>query len=188
MLPIPYAILTIENESDREFMEHIFVSYHYLMYHEIYQIVGDSWLAEDILQTVIVNLIDHIETLRTLSTKKLINYIISASKNTALTQIHKESRRQESSYDDWLDIPQDTASEGNPEFWTLQNEKWDCLAVIWSELDERSKYLLSGRYILNKSYEEMGKELGIKPESVRMAVTRAKRAAYALMKARYPDN
>ena len=78
MLLIPYSILTIANDSDREFMERIFLSYQRLMYQVIFQIVGDPWLTEDILQTTIVNLINHIDTLRELSPKKMVNYIISS--------------------------------------------------------------------------------------------------------------
>ena len=70
----------------------------------------------------------------------------------------------------------------NPEVFVLHREEMDCLAKVWPELDERSKFLLRGRYVLHKSYAELGKELDIKPESVRMAVTRAKRSVYNLIK------
>lgn len=185
MLLIPYSILAIENDNDREFIERIFVSYQRLMYHEIFEIVGDSWLTEDILQTTIVSLINHISTLRELSSKKLVNYIISASKNTAISQVRRSSRSRETFVDDWWDMAQEANTKENPEFFILHREEMNCLAKIWVELDERSKYLLSGRYILHKSYTELGKELNIKPESVRMAVSRAKRLVYNLLKAQY---
>ena len=188
MLLIPYSILAIEDDSDREFMERIYVSYQRLMYHEIYQIVGDPWLTEDILQTAIEKLIHHIDTLRSLTSSKLVNYIISTAKNTAITQKHISNRVRETPYDDWLEAPQTSSFEDNPEIFVIQNEQLDYLADIWNDLDERSKFLLNGRYILHQSYAELGKELNIKPESVRMAVTRAKRSAYNLMKKRYPDD
>ena len=57
----------------------------------------------------------------------------------------------------------------------------DLLQYVWDDLDERSKYLLSGRYILEQSFEEMAKELGVSTGSARMLLTRAKRTALALI-------
>ena len=64
MIPIPASILAIENESDRDFMENIFFSYQRLIYHEIGSILNDPWSKDDIFQTVIVQLINNIDTLR----------------------------------------------------------------------------------------------------------------------------
>ena len=41
--------------------------------------------------------------------------------------------------------------------------------------------MLSGRYILEQSFEEMAKELGVSAGSVRMLLTRAKRSAKELI-------
>ena len=181
MLPIPYIVLAIEDESDREFMEHIFISYQRLMYYEINNIVKDPWRTEDILQTTIIRLINNIDTLRTLSTPKLVNYIISASKNTALTQIRNDNRKRTTSFPDWFDVPQDEESDSNPEYFVLRKEDGVTLAEVWPRLDDRSKFFLRERYILNKSDAELANELQIKPGSVRMALTRARRAAYLLI-------
>jgi len=181
MLLIPYSILIIENESDREFMEHIFFNYRRLMYYEIFQIVGDSWMTEDVLQNTLVKLINHIDTLRSLSNTKLINYIISTSKNTALTEMRKKNRNHDVSFDDYEDMLHNNVGL-DPELFVLRQERTNHLLQVWSKLDDRYRYLLIARYILHKSYLELGQELHIKPESVRMSITRAKRAAYALMK------
>ena len=50
MFFIPPAILAIEDEDDRSFMENLYRSYYRLMYHEIFTVTSDPWLAEDILQ------------------------------------------------------------------------------------------------------------------------------------------
>lgn len=55
------------------------------------------------------------------------------------------------------------------------------LSVIWDKLDYRHQYILEARYILEKSLEEIAEDLEIKPESVRMALTRARRKAYSLI-------
>ena len=48
MFFIPPAILAIEDEDDRSFMENLYRSYYRLMYHEIFTVTSDPWLAEDI--------------------------------------------------------------------------------------------------------------------------------------------
>lgn len=63
----------------------------------------------------------------------------------------------------------------------LSQEKAVALVKIWTDLDQRSQYLLEARYILGKSHSEIAEDLGIKVASVRMALTRARKKAYILM-------
>ena len=55
------------------------------------------------------------------------------------------------------------------------------LAKIWADLDARTRYILESRYILEKSDAEIAEELQISPQSVRMSLTRARRAARKMM-------
>ena len=152
------------------------------MYYEIKRIVGDTWLAEDILQSTVLNLINNIDTLRELPPTKLASYIVSASRNNALTQLRNDRRHPHEHYDDWGAIPDCIDSNSNPEFYLSKKDEYKLLIEVWDKLDNRSKYLLRGKYILNKSYDDLGKDLQIKPESVRMALTRARRFALSLIK------
>ena len=68
---IPYAILTLENESDREFMSSIYIQYERLMYSSIRKVTQDSWLVDDIFQTTFEKLIDKVHLLRTLNRDRL---------------------------------------------------------------------------------------------------------------------
>lgn len=55
------------------------------------------------------------------------------------------------------------------------------MSRIWTQLDERTRYLLEGYYILDLPATEMARELNIKPASLRMALTRARKTAYQLL-------
>ena len=57
----------------------------------------------------------------------------------------------------------------------------EALSNIWPDLDPRSQYVLEARYLLEKSTDEIASELNIKPDSVRMAISRARKKAYMLM-------
>lgn len=180
---IPYCILAIEDDDDREFMTYLFQEYQRLMYSEIYKIVCDTWSTEDILQTTLVKLIEKISLLRSFDRNHLVNYIISASKNTAINHLKKEKRVTIFSFDDCQDSPIDLSF--NPledRFEQLEREDdLNRLHRIWPNLDERTKFLLEGYYILKKTPEEMANDLDIKVDSIRMALTRAKRNAKKLM-------
>ena len=51
------------------------------------------------------------------------------------------------------------------------------MSRIWTQLDERTRYLLEGYYILDLPATEMARELNIKPASLRMALTCARKTA-----------
>lgn len=122
---LPICILAIRDDDDRAYMTRLFVKYQRLMYRTIYDILGDKWATEDVLQTTLLRLIDHLDTLRRLEP--------------------------------------------------------DALAQVWPRLDENTRWLLEARYILDYSDGELARELGVKPDSVRMALTRARRKARRLM-------
>lgn len=175
---IPYCILVIDNDDDRAFMERLFVDYHRLMYHEIIKLVHDQWAAEDVMQSTLVRLIDKIPELRTKERDHLVNYIISASKNQARNYLRSLGRHATSNFQDCLDYEDSDTNGGEIELALIKKESMEKLACMWPQLDERTRYLLEGRYILNLSVEEMASSLDIKPASVRMALTRARKTAY----------
>ena len=178
---IPYCILVIENDDDRAFMSELYIQYERLIYSEIYKLVPQPWNAEDVMQSTLINLINKISLLRSLTRDKLVNYIITASQNTAKNYLRDNGHPEELPYEDYLDFPDDDNDRHTMELRLLKKEELDSLSRVWPKLDERTRHLLEGYYILGKSMRELGPELGIKPESVRMLLTRARQAAYQLL-------
>ena len=174
---MPAVILAIQDENDRAYMEWIFETYQRLMYYYIMELLHDPWGADDVMQECIVKLIDKIDVLQKLSESKRRNYIITTAKNTAITHLRREAVKQGIPYDDWAEALVGTGPEDDPEALILHQAEIEALQFIWEKLDERTQYLLSSRYILEQSFEEMAKELGVSTGSVRMLLTRAKRAA-----------
>lgn len=180
---IPYCVLAIEDDDDREFMTFIFLEYQRLMYRTIYQITHDSWTTEDVMQETLIKLIDKIPLLRSQDRSRRVNYIISAAKNTAINYLKREKKVTVFSFDDNMDSPFGLSADLIEDYLEQVSiwDDWDCLHRVWPELDPKSQYLLEGRYILKKSPEEMAHDLGIKTNSLRMALTRAKRLAKKLI-------
>lgn len=178
---IPYCILVIEDDADRSFMAELFVSYQRLLYSEIYKVLNHPWDTEDVMQATLVKLIDKIPELRMKERTKLVNYIITAARNTAYNFL-REKKRETLSFDAYIDRGGGAADAYLPELHIIAKEEVETLIRKWPMLDERSRYLLEGRYILEKSDEELSIDLAMKPDSIRMAMARARQCAYQLLK------
>lgn len=180
---IPCCILLIESEDDREFMASLYRRYNRLMYGTIIKIAKNPHDAEDILQNALVRLIDKIRLLRSRNRDQLVNYIISTCKTTALDYINRSLPKHEISLEECEDRS-DTESNYNNhvvEFHLIKEEELGALYQVLHRLDTNTRCLLEGYYFLDKSMAELGEELGIKPDSVRMALARARRKAFALL-------
>ncbi len=63
----------------------------------------------------------------------------------------------------------------------IAGEELEALRRVLQKLDLRTQCLLEGYYILEKPMAELGAELGIKPSSVRMSLTRARKKVFELL-------
>ena len=158
-------------------MAWLYIQYNRLLYSEIMKIVQTHQETEDILQDVIEKLIDRVTFLRELDRRGLVNYIITAAKHTAYNSCR--SQRKDEWFCDDVDSLQDSASTLDEQ--VILGENLFCLSQVWSSLDEKTKYLLRAKYVLNMSGKEIAMELGISADNVRMALVRAKRKARQAM-------
>ena len=176
---LPLMIATIDDDADRAFMTRIYYRYRRYMYKTIGTFVSDPWDADDIFQTTLPNLIDHLDTLKSLPKNKLTAYIHAVCKNTAINFLRKKGRMKELSFEDFEEM---LFSQEDPyQLHLNESDDVDAFRRAWLKLDTRSQYLLEARYILNKSYDEIALELNIKPSSVRVAMTRTKEKAKRLI-------
>lgn len=178
---IPVCILVIENDSDREFMEQLYIQYSRLMFDTVNKICHNFWASEDVVQIALEKLIDKIQLLRSLQRDNRICYVLATCRNLAFNYLRQSKRVTFLPFDETID------SFESEDCYTSIEEKLDlmrdldALAAIWSKLDERTRQLLEGRYLSDKTDDELSKELGIKISSVRMALTRARKKAYKLL-------
>ena len=178
------CILAIRDDDDRAYMTRLFVKYQRLMYRTIYDILGDKWATEDVLQTTLLRLIDHLDTLRRLEPEGLAGYIAAACRHTAYNAVRDSGRHP------WLPLdgePEVPDERQEVEDRVLRRLELDALAQVWPRLDENTRWLLEARYILDYSDGELARELGVKPDSVRMALTRARRKARRLMESQHNE-
>ena len=172
---LPYLVLTITDEGDREFMAYLYEHYSRLMRFKIGKVVHDPWTIDDLLHTTVEKLIDKIPTLRKLEPGRLTNYVANAARNTAFNYLRDREA-------DMIDIEEVTAAAPHePEKALVHQEDLKKLSEIWEKLSDRSQYFLSSHYLAGMTTQQIAAELGVKPGSVRMALTRARREALPLM-------
>ena len=185
---IPFCILVIEDDDDREFMAALFIQYQRLLYKEIHDILKNPWNTEDVLQATLVKLIDKIPELRNKEQPQLIGYISVTARNTAYNFLRSQKKIAPFSFELFKVQKLTRMQQSEPivehrqmEDLLISKEEIEELVRRWPQLDAKSKYLLEGKYIRGKSDEVMAEELSIKPASVRMALTRARQCAYQLL-------
>lgn len=178
---IPYYILIIEDENDRTFMAELYLQYNRLMYSEIYKIIHDPWAAEDLVQTILEKLIGKVQELREKDRERLVNYVITSCRNCARSYLRKQCKHSYVQYDNSWDGEDIEHGRQAIEYRLISNENLATLSRVWPKLDARNRWILESRYIQGKPPDEIARELGIKPDSLRMVLSRARRAAYRLM-------
>lgn len=180
---LPIIILAIEDDDDREFMTNVYLKYERLMFSEAYKITRHQQDTEDVMHTAIVKLIDKISLLRTFDQKRLAYYLVRTSKNTAISFCQKERKMNIISIDDdsWTEKHTISGDEMSVEDQMILKEDFENLQRIWAELDEKTKYLLSERYLFDKSAKEISDDIASSPEQVRMMLTRARRKVHQML-------
>lgn len=168
---IPIIILAIEDPNDRDFMMHLYISYNRLMFSEIQKITCDTWASDDVLQISLIKLIEKVSLLRTFERNRLVSYIITTCRNNAYNYTKKLASSLEC---ELLDTDGVDFTVSPLEQMVLKKEEHDTLKLAWDNLDERSRYFLESKYILQKSDFDIANDLNINPNSVRMFLTRAR--------------
>lgn len=179
---IPYYILAIEDETDRAYMTALFFQYQKLMYSTIQKVTNDHWLIDDIFQTSFEHLIGKIDLLKDLDRNRLVNYLIVTCRNTAYNMCRSYSAHITEDLDEYATILPDETQPSHLDDYLIQKDRLSSLKSIWPKLDTRSQNLLEAKYILGKLDSDIAKELDIKEASVRMALSRARKKAYELIK------
>ena len=126
--------------------------------------------AEDILQEAFLRLWQKVEVLRGLPEKRCFNYVYTAVKNTALTYLGRKSQQGAQPLDENVPAP----AQRGPEEYYLSLEKERVFRRAMEKLDETSRQVLLMRYVLEEDDKQISQRFGVKPDSVRMMVSRAR--------------
>ena len=166
---LPIILSSIECDSDRELMTTFYSSYKDQLYRYTLRFLANHEDAQDIFCDMLERLIDHMDVFRNLSPLQRIKYAQTTLRNLSYSHLRKQNNMVSVSYD--LPDP-----DSDPSISSEKKENARIIHKIWNNLDPEDRAILEQRYILRWTDAQIAEPLGIKPESVRMRLTRARRA------------
>lgn len=169
--------------SDREFMQKVHQDFKLLMYHTAGKYISSPDQREDIVQESILKLIGKINLLKTFDRTTIASYIVVTVRNTSINFIKRQSNERESilSIDELREDPAQTFARSTEDI-VIQKEAIKQFYKIWPYLDQETRQVLEGKYILGYDDKELAALLRCRSNSVRMKLTRARRKALDLLK------
>lgn len=178
---IPMILMAIEDDADRAFMINLYEQCHKAMYRQAYDILRDHGEAEDAVQDTLVKLIGRMAALRTMPQGQLLPYAVIAAKSTAIDRWRRRKKERVGASEDFAEGWSAAPEEQLGAF--IDMERVDLLSRGLEKLPQRDRDILMYRYILEMSDEEIAGLLNIKPGSVRMCLSRARKNAFAVLEA-----
>jgi len=167
----PFAFLLLQDEDDRGFMEALYTQYHRLMYAQALRVLHASEAAEDAVSESLIQLIKKIGLLRTLQCNKLKAYIVITVKHTAITMLNRKRRELPTEDTAFVNI----ADAGNTDDHMLEEAGVERIKDALRALSPRERDMMLMRYFREMTDEEIAKETGLKPVSVRVHLSRARK-------------
>lgn len=164
---------------DKRFFEELYEEYKNFMFYSARKYVSNQSECEDIVQDTLERLLRNISTIRELSGCGLRKYIVLTIRASYLDG---EKRRQ--------DIPiylDDATIEVLVKEEMIVPKDWYDFTSVFDverlkrELPKRDWFVLEGKYIMGYSQTELGKMIGVSPNSIRMIICRARRKARQIL-------
>ena len=180
MLGFPSAILLIEDDSDRAFMEKLYLDYSKLMYAVAFSRLGHQADAQDAVHDALLRLIDKISLLKEKNSHVLRRYIVVTTERVAINLAVKKGRHPSVAVEenDWESL-EDT--EAQAEELAITNIEHEELLKAIRHLPQRQRNILRWKYYERWSDAEIAQALGVQKDSVRKYTMLARRALKALL-------
>ena len=171
---IPIIILAIEDDNSRDFLLRLYEESKDRMKAEAMRYLNNEADAEDVVSEAVIKLVDKIDLLQQLAANQRIPYAVTTARHLALRVLGTRKQLPSSNYDD-LERYFSPSESSDPEKQLLAAQRNHRLKELLSAVPLEERLLLEKKYVLLWSDSEIAEQLGLKPDSVRMRYTRAKR-------------
>lgn len=159
------------------FLEHLYVQYCRFVYNEAWKYHSNEFDVDDLVQEVWLNLCNKSEVLRSFSKAQMTAYLSVAVRHTAISVVrrqHAEISLEEINAIAYCEL--DYIHENVDRTIRIQ-----LFRQLWPTVPPRTREILERKYILQESDEEIALHIGVRKNSVRTYLTRARREAYAIL-------
>ena len=180
VLPIRYDELTVA-ETDLRLICHIFIdvynTYKRLVYHTAYKIMGDSYLAEDVLQEVFLYVAKNFSKIHRENCHELAAYLVSCSRSRAYDMLRKQ---REEPLEEVPDAPDDAPV---PDDAAVSTDNIQHLTELIGQMKPMYRDPLR---LLAMGYtnREIAESLGLTDEVVRMRLFRGRKLLWKELNSR----
>lgn len=165
--------MSLENQSDRDKVEQIYLQYRQLMYYVAYSVLQDRQLAEDGVHESFLKIIDHLDKFSDIFCNKSKGLIVIITRNTSLDILRKRKKVTQIALDDVAyTLESDELSPGD--FVTVA-EGYKLLLHCISKLDHKYTHVLQLKHVYDYDDSEIAKILHISADHVRVRLHRAKK-------------
>ena len=172
-------IQTIGDEADRTLLTDLYMRHQRLFLYKARRYTGGSSHAEDILQEAMVRVIRKVDTLRGLTEAQMVAYVDRTIYHCAMSFLRKESRLPRT--DEWEQALETAVSAEDIMDHLNREELAVQLGLVLEQLPARERNALICKYIFEYRDAQIAEILSVKPESVRMILTRARRSLSQVM-------
>ncbi len=162
-------------------VEQLFRAYEKPIFYYLYNFLKEQHLAEDALQTVFIKIIKNIDKITEVSSKETKNYIYKIAKNTAINFYNKIKKEQAvtKEYDEMvINIIDEKDAIEIIARQDMSEELENCLSL----LSDSDKDIISLKYGLEWSDQQIAKHYEITEQSVRQRLSRARKRLANIIK------
>jgi RNA polymerase sigma-70 factor (ECF subfamily) len=165
-------------------MSDLYINYYPIIKKTVFGIIKDSNAVEDVINDSFVKLIEKVSTLQGLKCYQLTSYIVYTSRNTALNFVKRRGAElNRTFYGAEEDVAETLASASyTPELAYFSKERGEMLGKALEQLSDRDRDLLYFKYTMDMTCQEIAKLIGVKPDSVKVLIKRARDRAFILLK------
>ena len=178
-------IASLCEEKNQQFFVELYTRYKPIMFKIASKYIDDYGSVEDIIHDAMIKLIEKENLLVTFDGCTLRTYVVYTIRNMSINFIRRQSRRKKRITDlgdNSYEIADVLDESPLPEEVVLMNERRTEFVKIWETLPEDVRELLAGKYIPQMSNNELAKEFGCSPDSIRTKLTRARRKTLETMR------
>lgn len=160
MLSIYTAV--IEDEKQKNKFEQLYEKYRDMMYYKAYEILKDSYMAEDAVHDSFLRIAKNMKSIKDVDSLKTKSFILTVTKNRAIDLYRQRKTRN---HVDWKEenIKEINSKENDP-----------ILKILIMELPDIYRDILVLKYYHGYTYKEIAKIQGIQTQTVGIRLHRAK--------------
>ena len=165
----------VNSESDRLFLEMLYDNYNWLMFKHAWRYFQNQTDVEDVVQQSFLKLIRYLPTLKKLNRNTLAVYIVNVIRSCSIDICRKRKTEKENNFSDFFEGYEETLEDDYDTDCVMENFlSMQQLTNAISQLPEKNQFILEAKYLQSWSDSEISEIFGIKKNTVRTRLFRAK--------------